>query len=107
VKTSAELISSVPRWLAEMKRELGTYEYLAGVKQVVESGAHQLLNFEWLRDAKAVICGDPDQVIETCKAYQAAGVDLLLCLVNPHRIPHEKVMQTIELMGRHVLPEFG
>ena len=107
VKTSAELISSVPRWLSEMKDGLGTYEYLAGVKQVVESGAHQLLNFGWLRDSKAVICGDPDEVIETCQAYRAAGVDLLLCLVNPHRIPHEKVMQTIELMGRYVLPEFA
>jgi len=26
--------------------------------------------------------------------------------VNPYKIPHEKVMQTIELMGKHVLPEF-
>ena len=107
VKTSAELISSVPRWLAERNDKLGTYEYLAGVKQVVDSGTHQLLNFDWLRDSKAVICGDPDQVIETCRAYRAAGVDLLLCLVNPYRIPHEKVMQTIELMGRHVLAEFA
>jgi hypothetical protein len=31
----------------------------------------------------------------------------LLCLVNPYEIPHEKVMQTIELMGRHVLPAFA
>ena len=48
----------------------------------------------------------PDQCIETCKRYEAAGVDLLLCLVNPYKIPHEKVMQTIELMGKHVIPEF-
>ena len=41
-----------------------------------------------------------------CKRYEAAGVDLLLCLVNPYKIPHEKVMQTIELMGKHVIPEF-
>jgi hypothetical protein len=35
-----------------------------------------------------------------------AGVDLLLCLVNPHKIPHEKVMQTIERMGAEVIPAF-
>ena len=54
----------------------------------------------------AVIAGDPDEVIERCKKYEATGADLLLCLVNPYNIPHEKVMQTIELMGRHVLPHF-
>ena len=37
---------------------------------------------------------------------EAVGCDLLLCLVNPLKIPHEKVMQSIELMGKYVLPEF-
>ena len=50
--------------------------------------------------------GTPDECIETCRRYEAAGVDLLLCLVNPYKIPHEAVMQTIELMGEHVIPEF-
>ena len=51
-------------------------------------------------------CGPPDQVVETAKEYERAGVDLLLCLINPYKIPHEQAMQTIELMGKHVLPEF-
>ncbi len=46
-------------------------------------------------------------MIEACKAYEEAGVDLLLCLVNPYKISHEQVMQTIELMGKHVIPEFN
>ena len=50
--------------------------------------------------------GTPDDCIETCRRYEAAGVDLLLCLVNPYKIPHEPVMQTIELMGTQVIPEF-
>ena len=54
-----------------------------------------------------MLVGDPDEVLETARAYEAAGVDLLLCLVNPYAIPHDKVLQTIELMGKHVLPEFG
>ena len=40
-------------------------------------------------------------------AYEAAGVDLLLCLVNPYKISHESVMQTIELMGTEVIPPFA
>jgi hypothetical protein len=35
-----------------------------------------------------------------------AGRDLLLCLVNPYNIPHEQVMRSIELLGKHVLPAF-
>ncbi len=55
----------------------------------------------------ACVCGTPDEAIDMCKRYEAAGVDLLLCLVNPYKIPHDKVMQTIELMGKHVIPQFG
>ena len=55
---------------------------------------------------KAVVAGDPDDVIELCKAYESTGADLLLCLVNPYKISHESVVQTIELMGKHVIPEF-
>ena len=54
----------------------------------------------------ACIAGDPDEVVERFKAYEATGCDLLLCLVNPYNISHEHVMETIELMGRYVIPEF-
>jgi hypothetical protein len=27
--------------------------------------------------------------------------------MNPYNIPHEAVMQTIELMGKHVIPAFS
>jgi hypothetical protein len=30
----------------------------------------------------------------------------MLCLVNPYDIPHDKVMQSIELMGKEVIPHF-
>lgn len=106
-KRSAELVASVASWLAERKRDLGTYDYLGAAQQIVESGTHEMLDFDYLRDSKAAICGDPEQVIESARAYEAAGVDLLLCLVDPYRIPHEKVMQTIDLMGRYVIPEFA
>jgi alkanesulfonate monooxygenase SsuD/methylene tetrahydromethanopterin reductase-like flavin-dependent oxidoreductase (luciferase family) len=105
-KRSAELVSSVATWLEEMKRELGTYDYLEDVKNIVEAGVHQMLDYDYLHDSKAVLSGDPGQVIEAAKAYEAAGVDLLLCLINPYSISHEDCMQTLELMAEHVLPEF-
>jgi hypothetical protein len=30
-----------------------------------------------------------------------------MCLFNPYKIPHEDVMKSIELMGKHVLPAFA
>jgi hypothetical protein len=107
VKNSVALISTVASWLDEMKQELGTYDYLGDINKMVEDKAVDLLNWDYLADSKAVLWGAPDQLVETAKLYEAAGVDLLLCLVNPYNIPHDKVMQTIELMGKHVIPEFN
>ena len=50
--------------------------------------------------------GPPRTASRPCRLYEEAGIDLLLCLVNPYKIPHEAVMQTIELMGTEVIPHF-
>jgi alkanesulfonate monooxygenase SsuD/methylene tetrahydromethanopterin reductase-like flavin-dependent oxidoreductase (luciferase family) len=105
-KHGARIIASVVQWLAEMDEEAGTYNYLEGARDRVEAGLVDLLTLEHLVDTKAVICGSPDTVVEVLREYERAGVDLLLCLVQPYNIPHEKVLQTIDLMGKHVLKEF-
>ena len=105
-KRSVELVTSVAAWLEEQKRDLGTYSYLEDSHGLVKQGVHDQLTFDYLNDSKAVLCGDPDQVTRVAKEYEAAGVDLLLCLINPYDISHEDCMQTIELMGKHVIPEF-
>ena len=69
-------------------------------------GVMSHITIDYLRDSGSAVMGDPDQCIESAKRYEAVGCDLLLCLVNPLKIPHEKVMQSIELMGKYVLPEF-
>jgi alkanesulfonate monooxygenase SsuD/methylene tetrahydromethanopterin reductase-like flavin-dependent oxidoreductase (luciferase family) len=53
------------------------------------------------------VVGDPDRCIEICKRYEAVGCELLFCLLNPYKIPHEEVMRSIELLGKHVIPEFA
>jgi alkanesulfonate monooxygenase SsuD/methylene tetrahydromethanopterin reductase-like flavin-dependent oxidoreductase (luciferase family) len=106
-KRSVELITSVARWLEEMKNPLGTYDYLREPKRLLDQGMVDLVNFDYLKDTNAVIVGDPEEVVRRCKEYEAAGVDLLLCLINPHAISHAHCMETIELMGAHVLPAFS
>ncbi len=107
----AELIGSVASWMQEEKRDeeldQGSYDYTREVSQLVERGDHKLLNMDFLRETNACVVGDPEECVRMFKAYEEAGVDLLLCLMNPYKIPHDKVMQTIELLGKEVIPRFN
>lgn len=102
----ARLIASMADLMAERQQDLGTYAYAADLKAVADDGSLDLLTLEYLAESGACVLGTPDDCIETCRRYEAAGVDQLLCLVNPYKIPHEAVLRTIELMGRHVIPHF-
>ena len=63
------------------------------------------MTIDYLRDSGSAVMGDPDACIAAAKRYEAIGCDLLLCLVNPYNIPHEKVMRNLELLGTKVIPE--
>ena len=101
-----EFIASLTGWMNERNQDLGSYAYAKDMAAVDESGGLDLLSLEYLTEVGACVLGTPEDCIAACERYEAAGVDLLLCLVNPYRVSHEACMQTIELMGRHVIPEF-
>jgi alkanesulfonate monooxygenase SsuD/methylene tetrahydromethanopterin reductase-like flavin-dependent oxidoreductase (luciferase family) len=103
---SSKLIASLAEWQEEKKAELGTYDYTGQLLARRREGMLEQVPFSYLKDSGAVLVGDPDEVAKTCKRYEAAGCDTLICLTNPLKIPHDKVMQTIELMGKYVIPEF-
>ena len=102
----ARLIASVAQWMTENNQDLGNYAYAGDMKNVDDDGMLSLLTLEYLAETGACVLGTPDDCVEMCQRYVEAGVDLLLCLVNPYKISHESVMQTIELMGTEVIPKF-
>ncbi len=106
-KFGARQIAQVAEWMEERQQALGNYDYAADMKAHSDDGSLDLLSLEYLVDSGACVLGTPEQCLESCKRYEAAGVDLLLCLVNPYKISHESVMQTIDLMGKHVIPAFA
>jgi alkanesulfonate monooxygenase SsuD/methylene tetrahydromethanopterin reductase-like flavin-dependent oxidoreductase (luciferase family) len=106
-KAGARQIATLTDWMAERKQDLGNYSYAADMKKSDDEGTLDLLSLEYLVDANACVLGTPEQCLAACREYEAAGVDLLLCLVNPYKISHEAVMQTIELMGTEVIPHFA
>ncbi len=50
--------------------------------------------------------GDPDTCVRIIEKYEAAGVDQLICLMQAGRIPHDKIMRSIELFGERIIPRF-
>ncbi len=93
-----ENLATLPAWLEG--KDLGTYEYA----KILLGFDLSDLKFDYLYDIGACVVGDPDRCIEVARRYKAAGCDLLLCLVQPYKIPHDKVMKSIELLGTYVIP---
>ena len=50
--------------------------------------------------------GTPDQVREYLRRYEEAGVDQVIFVMQAGRNRHEDIMESLELFGREVLPEF-
>ena len=51
--------------------------------------------------------GTPAQLREFMRRYEAAGVDQLIFVMQAGRNRHEDIMESIELFGTEVLPEFA
>ena len=107
IKSAVHHIGSLAEWQSGVGKELGTYGYAEQMWQHDHDGTLESLDFDYLRDSGSAVVGDPQRCIELAKRYEAAGCDLLLCLVNPYNIPHEKVMRSIELFGEQVIPAFS
>ena len=56
-------------------------------------------------DQDMIIVGTPEQCLEKILRYESVGVDQLLCYVQFGMLPHESVLNTIELLGTKVIPE--
>lgn len=50
-------------------------------------------------------CGDPDEVVEQLKRYEATGIDQISFSI-PIDIPQDVCLETIRLLGEHVIPKF-
>ncbi|GIW41778.1 MAG: hypothetical protein KatS3mg076_2355 [Candidatus Binatia bacterium] len=100
-QTGVKQIATLGQWQAELRRDWNTYEYTKAIATLDTSH----LTFDYLDSVGACIVGDPVRCVEIAKRYKAAGCELLLCLVQPYKIPPEKVFRSIELLGRHVIPE--
>ena len=62
------------------------------------------LDANTLSDRGVIVAGNPQSCIDTVKKYEDIGVDMLSLVMQTETIPHEKVMESIELFGEEVIP---
>jgi alkanesulfonate monooxygenase SsuD/methylene tetrahydromethanopterin reductase-like flavin-dependent oxidoreductase (luciferase family) len=56
-------------------------------------------------DEDMIIIGSPEECLEKMIRYEEAGVDQMICYVQFGSLPHDKIMQNIELLGTKVIPQ--
>ena len=79
------------------------YAYMADHMEAVERAAK-----DWdylINHSASTVCGSPDTVIRQLEKFQALGLDDVMLHIDS--VTHEKIMQTIELVGRYVIPHFN
>ncbi len=85
----------------------------AGAPQVdLSGGSGQIAAALWnqidadtLVDRGVLVAGDPDSCLKGIAIHEDAGVDELQFLMATETVPHERVMSSIELFGKYVIPE--
>jgi alkanesulfonate monooxygenase SsuD/methylene tetrahydromethanopterin reductase-like flavin-dependent oxidoreductase (luciferase family) len=101
-RVGAQNVATVADWMKG--KDLGSYDYAADIAKLRDSGGLDAISFDYIRDSGAAMVGDPARCIEIGERYAASGCDMLFCLVNPYKIPHDRVMRSIELLGEKVIP---
>jgi alkanesulfonate monooxygenase SsuD/methylene tetrahydromethanopterin reductase-like flavin-dependent oxidoreductase (luciferase family) len=86
------------------KRELPPgYEWYAKAltQDAIRSGATK---FEYLLENGMILVGSPDTITETVQGFGDVGATQMLTAMQLGRIPHEKVLDSIRLFGKEVIP---
>ena len=59
-----------------------------------------------LSERGVIVAGDPDSCIKALRLHEQAGVDQIQFLMATETVPHDKVMKSIEMFGKYVIPAF-
>jgi alkanesulfonate monooxygenase SsuD/methylene tetrahydromethanopterin reductase-like flavin-dependent oxidoreductase (luciferase family) len=97
----------MPRDYAELEIKSTPYrDMIAKEYPIIVKMQKNECTFEDLDAEDMVIVGDVDHVIRKVERYQKAGLDHFIALMQVDRVPHDKVMRSIELFAREVIPRF-
>ncbi|MBI2914086.1 MAG: LLM class flavin-dependent oxidoreductase, partial [Chloroflexi bacterium] len=85
-----------------------SYQYYVSLAQMVEERLKQGdgNQFQQAWESGTLCIGSPERCRAVVERYAETGADQLILMVQAGRIPHEKVMQTIQLFGEEIIPEY-
>ncbi len=102
------LKSDFGRWLRQSDESHKEQAAQVGISLDSGPGAARAavaqLDANTLADRGVIIAGDPQSCIKAVKMYEDIGVDQVMMIMQTETIPHEKVMSSIELFGKRVIP---
>ena len=98
---TAQLSAILGEWRG---KHIPGYEYYGRINQTAAEQSSPAMTT--LIENGTFCIGSPETCTRIVRQYQDAGVDQMLCLMQAGRIPHEKIMRSIELFGTKVIPQF-
>ena len=87
------------------KNKLYSYEYLRNLMNM-DLDPKDAPDSQ-LREHHMVVVGDPDYVCRKLESFEKAGLDQVIMFKQAGRIPHQNIMNSLRLIGKHVLPHFN
>jgi alkanesulfonate monooxygenase SsuD/methylene tetrahydromethanopterin reductase-like flavin-dependent oxidoreductase (luciferase family) len=98
------------RWLRQSDEAHKAQAVQAGISLDSGPGAARAafaqMDADTLCDRGVIIAGDPESCIKAVRMYEEIGVDQVIMIMQTETIPHERVMRSIEMFGKYVLPAF-
>jgi alkanesulfonate monooxygenase SsuD/methylene tetrahydromethanopterin reductase-like flavin-dependent oxidoreductase (luciferase family) len=89
------------------KRELPPgYEWYAKALKQGEARSGKM-KFDYLIENGMVLVGSPDTITETIKGFRDVGATQMLTAMQLGKIAHERVLESIRLFGKEVIPNVG
>jgi alkanesulfonate monooxygenase SsuD/methylene tetrahydromethanopterin reductase-like flavin-dependent oxidoreductase (luciferase family) len=104
------LTADFGRWLRQSDEAHKQQAAQAGISLDSGPGAARAavagLDANTLSDRGVIIAGDPESCIKTIRMYEDIGVDQVMMIMQTETVPHERVMSSIEMFGKQVIPVF-
>ena len=61
-------------------------------------------NWDYIQSERLVVCGEPKECVEVVKEFEEIGVTRLMCQFQVGGMPHDMVMEALEMWGEEVIP---
>jgi alkanesulfonate monooxygenase SsuD/methylene tetrahydromethanopterin reductase-like flavin-dependent oxidoreductase (luciferase family) len=78
---------------------------LSGGSGQIATALWNQIDADTLVDRGVLVAGNPESCLRSIAIHEEAGVDELQFLMATESVSHDQVMSSIEMFGRHVIPE--